>query len=66
MFGDHYEGVYQMYGVDVERGAVAVIWPDGYIGAVAAVHDVEVVRKYLEAVLVKVYVGTGSLCIVIQ
>lgn len=43
------EDAYAIYGVDPLHGALAVIRPDGYIGVVAQLNNVERARKYLES-----------------
>lgn len=45
------EDVYGIYGVDPEKGIVAVMRPDGYIGVVAGLGDVKRVEGYLEGCL---------------
>ncbi|KAL4927568.1 putative phenol monooxygenase [Aspergillus undulatus] len=45
------DDVYKIYGVDEERGAVVVVRPDGYIGVVAGLDDVERVERYLGGLL---------------
>lgn len=41
------DDVYAVYGVEESKGALAVVRPDGYIGAVAALDAVESVKGYL-------------------
>ncbi|BCS17739.1 putative phenol monooxygenase [Aspergillus puulaauensis] len=41
------DDVFAVYGVEESKGALAVVRPDGYIGAVAALDDVESVKGYL-------------------
>jgi hypothetical protein len=41
------DDVYKIYGVDESKGAIAVVRPDGYIGTIAALDDVERVEGYL-------------------
>ncbi|KAL4917710.1 FAD binding domain-containing protein [Aspergillus aurantiobrunneus] len=41
------DDVYAIYGVDENQGALAVVRPDGYVGAVAALDDVQSVQGYL-------------------
>ncbi|KAL4945073.1 hypothetical protein BDV06DRAFT_231798 [Aspergillus oleicola] len=48
------DDVYKIYGVDEGEGAVAVVRPDGYIGVVARLDDVERVEGYLAGVLRRV------------
>jgi phenol 2-monooxygenase (NADPH) len=45
--GTELEDTYKVYGVDRERGAVAVVRPDGYIGTIAKLEDTERIRAYL-------------------
>lgn len=45
------EDVYGVFGVDPEKGAVAVVRPDGYIGVVAELGDVKRVEGCLEGCL---------------
>lgn len=42
------DDVYKIYGVDETRGALAVVRPDGYVGMVARLADLERVQEYLE------------------
>ena len=49
--GTELENAYSVYGVDPEKGAVAVVRPDGYIGTVSALEDVDRVRLYLKGCL---------------
>ncbi|KAH1335533.1 hypothetical protein KXX35_006063 [Aspergillus fumigatus] len=42
------DDVYKIYGVDETRGALAVVRPDGYVGMVAGLADLERVQEYLE------------------
>lgn len=53
--GYHLDDVYQIYGVDPAKGALAVVRPDGYIGVVAELENVKRVKAYLEACLTKEY-----------
>ncbi|KAL2820098.1 FAD binding domain-containing protein [Aspergillus granulosus] len=41
------DDVYKIYGVDENKGAIAVVRPDGYIGTIAALDDVQRVEGYL-------------------
>lgn len=41
------DDVYGVYGVDENEGAVVVVRPDGYVGVVAALGDVQAVEGYL-------------------
>ncbi|BCR89697.1 putative phenol monooxygenase [Aspergillus chevalieri] len=45
------EDAYGVYGVIPEKGAVAIVRPDGYIGVVAELGDVKRVEGYLEGCL---------------
>ncbi|KAH6720084.1 putative phenol monooxygenase [Leptodontidium sp. MPI-SDFR-AT-0119] len=47
------EEVYSRYGVDIGRGAVVVVRPDGYVGTVCAVDDLETLVRYLDCCLVR-------------
>ncbi|KAJ5180122.1 hypothetical protein N7492_003332 [Penicillium capsulatum] len=49
--GYEIDDVYNTYGVDPARGALAVVRPDGYIGVVAALDDVDRLRHYLETLI---------------
>lgn len=49
--GSAIDDAYRIYGVDQDRGALAVIRPDGYVGTVAALDDVGPVEKYLQRCL---------------
>jgi len=42
------ENVYAVYGVNPERGALAVVRPDGYIGTIAELEDTDRVRSYMK------------------
>ncbi|KAA8645075.1 putative phenol monooxygenase [Aspergillus tanneri] len=46
--GQHVEDAYSTYGVDTAKGALAVIRPDGCVGTIAALDDVERIKRYLE------------------
>ncbi|CUS15496.1 unnamed protein product [Tuber aestivum] len=54
VFGDGFRELYAAWGVHEEVGALAVVRPDGYVGAVAAVNEVAVVENWLGRVLAKV------------
>lgn len=41
------DDVYQIYGVSAEKGAIAVIRPDGYVGMVAPLSGLQRVDDYL-------------------
>ncbi|BDD61660.1 hypothetical protein MAP00_006698 [Monascus purpureus] len=45
--GHELDDVYGIYGVDANEGAVAVIRPDGYVGVIAELSDVDTVDEYL-------------------
>lgn len=49
--GYELDDVYGTYGVDPARGAIAVVRPDGYVGAVAELGDVERVEAYLKTLV---------------
>jgi phenol 2-monooxygenase len=48
------EEVYRIYGVAEDDGAVVVVRPDGYVGTVVALSNVELVKEYLAGCLVSV------------
>jgi phenol 2-monooxygenase len=48
------EEVYRIYGVAEEDGAVVIVRPDGYVGTVVALSDVERAKEYLAGCLVSV------------
>lgn len=56
VLGDHYGCVYGTFSVDVAKGAVAVVRPDGYVGVVAGLQEGGdgVVDGWLRGVLVGV------------
>ena len=41
------EDAYSIYGVDPLKGAVVVVRPDGYAGAITSLGEVSTVEKYL-------------------
>lgn len=45
--GTELQDAYGVYGVSHEKGVVAVVRPDGYIGVIAALGDMERVIQYL-------------------
>lgn len=45
--GYELDDVYAIYGVDDSEGAVAVIRPDGYVGVVAGLDELQRVEAYL-------------------
>jgi phenol 2-monooxygenase len=49
--GTELEDAYSVYGVNPERGAVAVVRPDGYIGMIAELEGMEFMRRYLKGCL---------------
>ena len=48
------DDVYKIYGVDPAQGALAVIRPDGYVGTIAALDDVNRIERYLAGCLRKI------------
>lgn len=50
-YGCEVDDAYKIYGVNPDKGALAVVRPDGYVGTVAALEDVEHVERYLERCL---------------
>lgn len=49
--GYEMDDVYGIYGVDPEKGAVAIVRPDGYIGIVAPLTNIKRVQRYLAALV---------------
>lgn len=49
--GFELDDVYTTYGVDATKGALAVVRPDGYIGVVAELSDVERVQHFLQSLI---------------
>jgi hypothetical protein len=47
------EDAYGIFGAKREQGVIALVRPDGYIGMVAALQDVELVTKYLNSVMLR-------------
>lgn len=45
--GTELEDAYKIYGVDPKKGAIAVVRPDGYIGAISELRDVERIGEFL-------------------
>jgi len=45
------EDAYSIYGVDKQQGALVVVRPDGYVGALASLEDVARVGQYLSSLL---------------
>lgn len=58
--GTELQDAYQTYGVDKEKGAMALVRPDGYIGTIAALGDVERIDRYLQGCLRQVHEKTNS------
>lgn len=50
--GYELDDAYQIYGVDPEKGALVVVRPDGYVGVVAHLDDVDRVDAYLSRLIV--------------
>ena len=49
--GTKLENVYTIYGIDPEKGAVAVVRPDGYISIVAGLASTSRIDAYLKGCL---------------
>lgn len=49
--GYEMDDVYGIYGVDPEKGAVAIVRPDGYIGIVASLTNITRAQRYLAALI---------------
>jgi len=49
--GTESENAYKVYGIDPEKGAVAVVRPDGYIGTIAGLADTSRIDAYLKGCL---------------
>ncbi|KAJ6008750.1 hypothetical protein N7522_003766 [Penicillium canescens] len=49
--GYEMDDVYGIYGVNPAAGAVAVVRPDGYIGIIVSLSDVELAQSYLETLI---------------
>ncbi|CAG8016720.1 unnamed protein product [Penicillium salamii] len=49
--GYELDDVYGTYGVDPEKGALAIVRPDGYIGVVASLSHVSRADRYLETLI---------------
>jgi hypothetical protein len=45
------DDVYGIYGVDPSKGALAVVRPDGYVGILADLGDVQRIDNYLGAMI---------------
>ncbi|KAJ5980545.1 hypothetical protein N7481_007843 [Penicillium waksmanii] len=54
--GHELDDVYKTYGVDIAKGALAVVRPDGYVGTVVALEDAERVERFLESLICTVKV----------
>lgn len=48
------EDVYEVYGVSKESGALATVRPDGYVGMVRSLSDIDDVEAYFRRCLVTV------------
>lgn len=59
--GTELDDAYKIYGVGRERGAVAAVRPDGYIGVVASLNDMGRVEAYLKGCLRTVEKGTNGI-----
>ena len=49
--GTELEDAYGVYGVSKERGAIAVVRPDGYVGCITSSEEVGRVEGYLRGCL---------------
>jgi phenol 2-monooxygenase len=49
--GYEIDQVYSIYGVDPEKGALAIVRPDGYVGVIASLTDVGRAEHYLEGLI---------------
>jgi phenol 2-monooxygenase len=49
--GTELEHAYNVYGVDPKKGAIAVVRPDGYIGTISELRDVQRIGKFLKGCL---------------
>lgn len=49
--GSALEDAYSTYGVDPARGALVVFRPDGYVGDVASLNDIQRVDCYLRGII---------------
>jgi phenol 2-monooxygenase len=45
------DDVYGKYGVDVKKGAITVVRPDGYLGLITGLSDAHIVSEYLKGCL---------------
>lgn len=41
------DDAYTTYGVDADKGAIVAVRPDGYVGSIAALGDVNRIKEYL-------------------
>lgn len=51
--GYELEDVYRIYGVDPARGALVVVRPDGYVGLVTGIGDVNHVDTYMSGIITR-------------
>ncbi len=58
--GTKLENAYGIYGVSPEKGAVAVVRPDGYIGVIASLVETERLSNYLKGCLREVARANGK------
>lgn len=58
--GTELQDAYKTYGVDPEKGAIAVVRPDGYIGTIAELKDTSRISTYLRGCLREVTVKTNG------
>jgi phenol 2-monooxygenase len=49
--GTELQDAYETYGLGREKGAIAVVRPDGYIGTIAELKDTEKIKTYLKGCL---------------
>jgi phenol 2-monooxygenase len=49
--GTELEDAYKIYGVDMKKGAIAVVRPDGYIGTIAELGNTERIGEFLKGCL---------------
>ena len=47
--GSVLDDAYTIYGVDPAKGVLLVVRPDGYVGVVASLDDVQRVDRYLKS-----------------
>lgn len=48
------DDVYRVYGIAEHEGAVAIVRPDGYVGTIVHLEDVEQVSAFLQRCLITV------------